>query len=237
VHLAGANVGGRWTAAYRDEILRSRVDSTRLLAETLARLERPPRALVSMSASGYYGDRGDEVLDESSPPGAGFLADVAVRWEAAADPARAAGIRVAHPRLGVVLSPRGGALAKLLPPFSAGLGGPTGSGRQWWSVAGLDDVVGALHFMATHDGVEGPANLTLPEPVRNADFARALGRALGRPAVIPQPAFALRLALGRQQADEMLLASQRMVPRRLLDAGFRFGHPDVEGALRFELGR
>jgi uncharacterized protein (TIGR01777 family) len=237
VHLAGANVGGRWTAAYKDEIARSRVDATQLLARALARLSRPPRALVSMSAVGYYGDRGDEVLDDGAPPGRGFLAEVAQRWEAAADPARAAGIRVVHPRLGVVLTPRGGALAKLLPPFSAGVGGPTGSGRQWWSVIGLDDVVGALHFLATHDTLAGPVNLALPEPVRNADFAHALGHVLGRPALLPTPAFALRLALGREQADEMLLASQRVVPRRLLDAGFAFGRPTVEQALRFELGR
>jgi hypothetical protein len=237
VHLAGANVAGRWTGAYKDEILRSRVDSTRLLAETLARLARPPRAFVSMSAVGYYGDRGDEVLDEGAPPGQGFLADVGRQWEAAADPARAAGIRVVHPRLGVVLSPRGGALAKLLPPFSAGLGGPTGSGRQWWGVIGLDDVVGALHFMATRDALAGPVNLVLPDPVRNADFARTLAHVLGRPALVPTPAFALRLALGREQADEMLLASQRVVPRRLLEAGFAFARPTLEAALRFELGR
>jgi uncharacterized protein (TIGR01777 family) len=237
IHLAGANVGGRWTAAYKQEIAASRVDSTRLLAETIARMERRPRALVSMSASGYYGDRGDELLDESAPPGRGFLAEVAVRWEAAADAARAAGVRVAHPRLGVVLSARGGALAKLLPPFQAGLGGPTGGGRQWWAMLGLDDVVGALHLLATRDDVSGPANLTLPEPVRNAEFAEALARVLGRPALVRTPAFALRLALGREQADEMLLAGQRMVPRRLLDAGFAFRHPTPEAALRFELGR
>jgi uncharacterized protein (TIGR01777 family) len=237
IHLAGANVGERWTAAYKQEIVASRVESTRLLAETIARMERRPRALVSMSASGYYGDRGDELLDESAPPGRGFLAEVAVRWEAAADGARAAGVRVVHPRLGVVLSARGGALAKLLPPFQAGLGGPTGGGRQWWAMLGLDDVVGALHFLATRDGVSGPANLTLPEPVRNAEFAEALARVLGRPAFVRTPAFALRLALGREQADEMLLAGQRMVPRRLLDAGFTFRHPTPEAALRFELGR
>jgi len=237
VHLAGANVGGRWTAAYQAEILHSRVDSTRLLAETIARMARPPRVLVSMSAVGYYGDRGDEVLDEQSPPGRGFLAGVTQQWEAAADPARAAGVRVVHPRLGVVLSPKGGALARLLPPFALGAGGPTGSGRQWWSVVALDDVVGALHFMLARDGLAGPVNVSLPEPVRNADFARALARVLGRPALVPTPAFALRLALGRQQADEMVLASQRVVPQRLLDAGFTFQHPTVEAALRFELGR
>lgn len=237
VHLAGANVGGRWTTAYKHEILASRVDSTRLLAETLARLDRPPRVLVSTSASGYYGDRGDEVLDESAPPGQGFLAEVARRWESAADPARVAGVRVVHPRLGVVLSAKGGALPRLLPPFSAGLGGPNGSGRQWWSVVGLDDVVGALHFAIAHDGLAGPVNVSLPEAVRNADFAHGLGRVLERPAVIPTPAFALRLALGREAADAMILSSQRMVPRRLLDAGFTFRHPTLEAALRFELGR
>ena len=237
VHLAGANVGERWTAAHTRDILASRVDSTRLIAETVATLDRRPRALVSMSASGYYGDRGDELLDESAPPGRGFLADVAVRWEAAADPARAAGVRVVHPRLGVVLSPKGGALAKLLPPFALGLGGPTGGGRQWWSLVGLDDAVGALHFLATRDEIAGPANVSLPEPVRNADFTRTLARVLGRPALVPTPAFALRLALGREQADETVLVSQRMVPRRLLEAGFAFRHPTVEAALRFELGR
>lgn len=237
VHLAGANVGERWTAAHKRDILESRVAATRLLAETIARLDRPPRALVSMSATGYYGDRGDELLDESSPPGRGFLAEVAQRWEAAADPARAAGVRVVHPRLGVVLTPRGGALARLLLPFQFGVGGPTGSGRQWWPLVALDDVVGALHFMATCDEIAGPAIVSVPEPVRNAEFARALARVLGRPALVPTPAFALRLALGREQADEVLLASQRVVPRALLGAGFAFRHPTAEDALRFELGR
>jgi uncharacterized protein (TIGR01777 family) len=190
-----------------------------------------------MSATGYYGDRGDELLDEASPPGRGFLADVAVRWEAAADPARAAGVRVVHPRLGVVLSPKGGALPRLLLPFEIGAGGPTGSGRQFWPLVALDDVVGALYFMATCDQLAGPAVLSVPEPVRNADFAGALGRVLHRPTFLPQPAFALRLALGREQADEMLLASQRATPRALLAAGFAFQHPTPEAALRHELGR
>lgn len=237
IHLAGANVGERWTAAHKRDILESRVASTRLLAETIARLDRPPRALVSMSATGYYGDRGDELLDEASPPGRGFLAEVAERWEAAADPARAAGVRVVHPRMGVVLTPKGGALAKLLLPFQLGAGGPTGSGRQWWPLVALDDAVGALHFMATCDELAGPAVLSVPDPVRNAEFARTLAHALGRPALVPAPAFALRLALGREQADEVLLASQRVVPRALLASGFQFRHPAVEDALRFELGR
>lgn len=237
IHLAGANVGERWTATHKRAILESRVAGTRLLARTIARLDRPPRALVSMSATGYYGDRGDELLDEASPPGRGFLAEVAQRWEAAADPARAAGVRVVHPRLGVVLTPTGGALAKFLLPFQVGAGGPTGSGRQWWPLVALDDAVGALHFMATCDELAGPAVVAVPGPVRNAEFARTLARVLGRPALVPTPAFALRLALGREQADEVLLAGQRVVPRALLGAGFQFRHPTVEDALRFELGR
>ncbi len=237
VHLAGANVGGRWTAAHRRAIMDSRVQGTRLVAETIAAMERPPRVLVSASAVGYYGDRGNEVLDEGAPRGRGFLADVAAAWEAAADPARAAGVRVVHPRLGVVLTPRGGALAKLLLPFQLGAGGPLGSGRQWWGVVGLDDAVGALHAAVAREDLAGPVNVVLPEPVRSADFARVLGGVLHRPAVVPTPAFALRLALGREQADEMLLASQRVVPARLLAAGFAFRHPTVEDALRFELGR
>jgi uncharacterized protein (TIGR01777 family) len=237
IHLAGANVGERWTAAHRRDILESRVRSTSLLASTIAQLARPPRVLVSMSATGFYGDRGDEPVDEASPPGRGFLADVAVRWEAAADPARAAGVRVVHPRLGVVLSPKGGALPRLLLPFEIGAGGPTGSGRQFWPLVALDDVVGALYFLATCEEVAGPAVLSVPEPARNAEFARALGHVLGRPALVPTPAFALRLALGREQADEVLLASQRAAPRALLAAGFEFRHPTAEAALRFELGR
>jgi uncharacterized protein (TIGR01777 family) len=237
VHLAGANVGGRWTPAYRREIMDSRVQGTRLVAATLAAMRRPPRVLVSASAVGYYGDRGDEVLDERAPRGHGFLADVTAAWEEAADPARAAGVRVVHPRFGVVLTPAGGALAKLLPPFQLGAGGPMGSGRQWWSVVGLDDVVGALHAVIAREALSGPVNVVLPEPVRNVDLAHTLGRVLHRPAVVPTPAFALRLALGREQADEVLLASQRVVPARLLGAGFAFRHPTAEDALRFELGR
>lgn len=237
VHLAGANVGERWTPAYRREIMDSRVQGTRLVAATLAAMERPPRVLVSASAVGYYGDRGDEVLDERASRGRGFLADVSAAWEEAADPARAAGLRVVHPRFGVVLTPAGGALAKLLVPFQLGAGGPMGSGRQWLSVIGLDDTVGALHAMIARDDLAGPVNVVVPEPVRNADLARALGRVLHRPALVPTPAFALRLALGREQADEVLLSSQRVVPARLLASGFAFRHPTVEDVLRFELGR
>lgn len=237
IHLAGANVGERWTAEHKRAIAESRAQGTRLIAETIARLERRPRVLVSMSATGIYGDRGDELLDETSAPGTGFLADVARRWEASADPARAAGIRVVHPRLGVVLTPAGGALSKLLPPFQLGAGGPMGSGRQWWSTVGLDDVLGALHFLLFADALDGPVNLVAPEPLRNADFARTLGHVLGRPAFVPTPAFALKLLLGAEQAQAMLLDSQRVVPRRLLDAGYAFAAPTVETALRDALGK
>lgn len=237
VHLAGANVADRWTAEHRRAIEDSRVRGTTLLAETLARLERPPRVLVSASAIGFYGDRGDEVLDESSAPGRGFLPEVAQRWEAASGAAERAGVRVVRARLGIVLTPRGGALPRFVLPFQLGAGGPIGDGRQWMSLVALDDVVGALHFALVHDALRGAVNVVAPEPVTNADFARTLGRVLHRPSLLPTPAFAVRLALGRQQADEMVLASQRVVPRALLAAGFAFRHPTLEDALRFELGR
>ncbi|MDF1503001.1 TIGR01777 family oxidoreductase [Roseisolibacter sp. H3M3-2] len=237
VHLAGASVSERWTDAHRRAIEESRVRGTTLLAGTLARLERPPRVLVSASAVGLYGDRGDEVLDEHSAPGTGFLADVARRWEASTDAAARAGIRVVHARLGVVLTPAGGALPKLMLPFRLGAGGRLGDGRQWMSLVALDDVVGALHFAIAHDALRGPVNVVSPEPMTNADFTRVLGRVLHRPSFAAAPAFALRLALGAEFADAMLLASQRAVPRALLAAGFRFRHPTVEGAVRHELGK
>ena len=237
VHLAGASVDARWTEAHKREIMHSRVDGTRLVAETIARLDRPPRVLVSGSAVGYYGSRGDEVLDERSAPGQGFLADVCRAWEAAAEPAERAGIRVVHPRLGVVLSPRGSALPKLLVPFRLGLGGKIGDGRAWMSCVALDDVVGALHFALMTESLRGPANVSLPEPVTNAEFSRSLAETLHRPAAVTVPPFAVKLALGAQQAEEMALASQRVMPRALLAAGFHFRHPTIGDALRFELGR
>ncbi len=237
VHLAGASVSDRWTDEHRRAIERSRTVGTTLLAETLAMLERPPRVLVSASAIGIYGDRGDEPLDESSPPGRGFLADVAQRWEAATAPAERAGMRVVRARLGVVLSPKGGALPKLMLPFQVGAGGRIGDGRQWMSLVALDDVIGALHFALATDTLRGPVNVVGPQPVTNADFARILGHVLHRPSFAAAPAFAIRLALGRQQADEMILASQRVLPRALAAAGFAFRHPTVEEALRFELGK
>jgi hypothetical protein len=237
VHLAGAGIADRrWTPARRRELVDSRVRSTMLLAVALAASASPPRVLLSASASGWYGDRGDEALDETAAPGGGFLAGLARAWEDAAAPAAAAGIRVVHPRTGIVLTPGGGALAQLLPLFRLGLGGPLGDGRQWWSWITLDDLVEALVHAIGHVEVRGPFNAASPAPATNTAFARALGRVLHRPAWLPAPAFALRLALGRELADEVLLASQRLRPAVLERTGFRFADPDLEPALRRLLG-
>ena len=236
VHLAGEPIAGRWTPARRRAIRSSRVTGTRLLAERLAALERPPRALVAVSAVGIYGDRGEERLDEASPPGEGFLPGVCREWEEAAAPAAGRGIRVVQPRLGIVLTPRGGALARLLPAFRLGLGGPLGDGRAWWSWVALDDVVAVLARACDDPALAGPVNLVAPAPVRNAVFARLLGRVLGRPALLPVPAFALRAAFG-EMAREALLASARVEPARLLAAGQVFRFPELEGALRHLLAR
>mgnify|MGYP006266522209 CR=1 FL=1 len=236
VHLAGEPIAQRWTPAAKERILASRRDGTRRLAESLAALAQPPRALVAASAIGIYGDRGDEELPEAAARGAGFLADVVAEWEAACAPAREKGIRVVNARLGVVLSPRGGALAKLLPPFLAGAGGPVGSGRQWVPWIGLDDVVGALHALLMDDGVDGPVNVVAPQPVRSTELARTLGRVLHRPSLVPVPAPAVGALFG-EMGRATLLGSQRVVPARLAAAGFPFLAPDLETALRRELGR
>lgn len=238
VHLAGESIaGGRWTAARRAAIRDSRVRSTRLLADAIAALARPPRVFVSASAIGIYGDRGDAWLDETSAPGEGFLADVGREWEAAAAPAAAAGVRVAHPRTGIVLAGAGGALGAMLPLFRLGLGGPLGNGRQWWSWISLPDMVATLLHALGRDDVVGPFNAVAPAPATCGAFARALGATLGRPALLPAPAFALRLVLGRDQADELLLASARVRPTVLERTGFKFAHPELAGALRAVLGR
>lgn len=232
IHLAGEGIGARrWNEAHKARVLDSRVKGTTLLAETLIKLDRPPATWLSASAVGYYGDRGDESLTESSPPGTGFLADVCQAWEASTAPAQAAGIRVAHLRTGIVLSAQGGALAKMLRPFKLGAGGRMGSGRQWMSWISLADEVGAIVHLLGADGVRGPVNLTAPEPVRNADLAKALGRALHRPTVVPIPAFALRALLGAEMAQELLLAGQRVMPERLTASGYTFIHPDLASAL------
>jgi uncharacterized protein (TIGR01777 family) len=236
VHLAGEPIAQRWTAAAKRRIRESRVRGTELLATTIAGLERPPRVLVSGSAMGIYGDRGDEELDEASTAGRGFLAETALAWERAAEPAVRAGVRVMKIRTGLVLSPRGGALAKMLLPFRLGAGGRIGSGRQWVSWIGLDDTVGAIAFALQAEGLSGPVNLSAPAAVTNAELTETLARVLHRPAIVPVPAIALRLAFG-EMGEATLLASQRMRPRRLLNGGYRFRHPTLEGALRHELGR
>jgi hypothetical protein len=220
----------RWTEAYRREITASRVDSTRRLATVLAGLRNPPETFLVASAVGIYGDRGDEVLDESSVSGKGFLANLCQDWEAAAEPARQSGIRVVHLRFGVVLSPGEGALKQMLPPFRIGLGARIGNGRQWMSWVALADAVGAVLFALDRTDIRGPLNVTAPKPVTNGEFTRALGRQLGRPAFLAVPSFTMRLMFG-QMADEALLASARVKPEKLKQAGFQFVLPTVDQAL------
>lgn len=231
VHLAGEPIAARrWSPGQKERIAQSRVHPTALLAQALARLDAPPAVLISASAIGYYGDRGDEELDESSSGGDDFLARVCRDWEAAAEPARAAGIRVAHPRTGVVLSRSGGALAEMLPFFRLGIGGRIGSGRQQMSWISLHDEVEALMWLLEAD-VEGPVNLTAPEPVTNREFTAALGRALRRPALLPTPKPALWAKLGRELAEALLYSSARAAPAVLQRGGFAFTHPDIATAL------
>jgi len=232
-HLAGAGIGDRrWTEAYKQEILDSRVLGTRLLASSLAGLDRKPTVMVSASAIGWYGDRGDEILDETASQGTGFLADVVVAWEAAAQSAADAGIRVVHPRTGIVLSKEGGALQRLLLPFRLGAGGRTGPGSQWWSWITLNDDVRALNHLAFSSALFGPVNLTAPNPVTNQEFIDALGRVLRRPTVLPTPSLALKVYLGSELAEALLFQSQRVVPARLLEDGFTFDSPNLEEALQ-----
>lgn len=236
VHLAGENIGDRrWNARQKQRILESRNGGTQLLCESLAKLSRKPPVLVSASAIGYYGDRGDEICDEAALPGTGFLPDVCVAWEAATAPAVQAGIRVVNMRIGVVLSRAGGALTKMLLPFRLGVGGVVGNGKQYWSWITLVDLIRAIDYCREHDHLHGPVNAVAPHPVTNTDFTKALGRVLHRPTVFPMPAFAARLALG-EMADALLLASTRVVPKKLLDSGFAFEAADIESGLRRVLG-
>ncbi len=237
VHLAGESIAaGRWTAARKARILESRVKGTQLLAESLAGLEAPPKALVSASAVGYYGDRGEEALTEDSGSGSAFLSEVCRQWEAATEPAARAGIRVVNLRFGVILASAGGALPRLLTPFRLGVGGRLGSGKQFMSWIALDDVVGAILHALTTETIQGPVNAVAPQSVTNREFTKTLGRILGRPTLFPMPACAARLAFG-EMADELLLASQRVEPAKLLASGYRFRFPDLESALRHLLGR
>ncbi|MBA3402487.1 MAG: TIGR01777 family protein [Actinobacteria bacterium] len=234
VHLAGENIGQRWTETSRKRILDSRVQGTRLIAETAAALDPRP-ALLAASAIGFYGQQGDQELTEESPRGEGFLADVTAAWEEAAEPAREAGVRVVRFRQGLVLSKEGGALGRMLLPFRAGVGGRIGSGRQWWSWVAIDDVAAAYLFALGHP-LDGIYNLASPAVVRNADFVDKLGNVLSRPTIFPLPGVAVRLAFG-EMGEEMLLGGQRVVSERLGGEGFEFAYPELEGALEHVLDR
>ena len=233
VNLNGATLDRRWTQARKREIRDSRVDPTSLLARTIAGLDRGPSVFVCAGGVGIYGDRGDEILTEDSELGTGFLAEVGRAWEAAAEPAREAGIRVVNFRHGIVLSADGGALRRMLTPFKLGLGGRVGGGQQWWSWVSMDDVVSAYRFVLEGD-IAGPLDLTSPNPATNAQFAKALGRALGRPTIFPLPAIAVKAIFG-EMGEAALLEGQRALPARLLAAGFTFTQPDLEPALRHAL--
>lgn len=236
INLAGATVAQRWTQEHKTAILSSRVRSTDLLARTMAAVRTPPRVFLATSAIGIYGSRGDELLDEASAPGKGFLADVVQQWEAAAAPARDAGVRLVQPRLGLVLNPEGGVLAKLLPVFNIGGGGKVGSGTQWMSWIGMHDTVRALEFLMVTDAIHGIVNVCGPNPATNAQFSHTLGEVLHRPALATVPEFAVKLMFG-EMGEETLLSGQRVNPKCLLDAGFQPDFPDLEPALRHELGK
>jgi uncharacterized protein (TIGR01777 family) len=239
VHLAGENIGARWTAARKRRIRESRLGGTLLLSRTLAALPQRPAILISASAIGIYGNRNDELLTESSPlpsPPEDFLVQLGKEWEQATHPAAAAGIRVVTPRFGIILARTGGALAKLLPPFRMGLGGRFGDGRHWMSWVSIEDVIDAIVHVLSTESLAGPVNVTAPNPVVNREFAATLGRVLRRPALLPLPAAAIKIGLG-EMGSVALLHSQRVVPSRLLQSGYRFHHPQLEGALRAALGR
>jgi uncharacterized protein len=237
IHLAGENIAGhRWSKDFKQKILKSRTEGTRLLCGALAKLEMKPSVLLSASATGFYGSRGDEIVDESSSSGSGFLAEVCREWEAAASPAREARIRVVNLRIGPVLSPKGGALQKMLPPFKAGAGGVVGSGKQYLSWIALDDVVTAIQFALKSEQLAGPVNVVAPGAVTNYEFTKTLGHVIGRPTIFPMPAFAARLAFG-EMADEMLLGGVRVEPRALTTAGFKFAYPQLDSALQHLLAK
>jgi len=236
VHLAGENIGGRrWSKGQMLKIRESRVAGTRLISEGVVRITRRPKVLVSASAIGFYGDRGDELLSEDAARGEGFLADVCADWELATDQAVRSGLRVVNPRIGMVLAEGGGALEKMLPPFRFGLGGRIGSGRQWMSWIQLEDLVLVLCRAIDDESMSGPVNAVTPNPVTNSEFTRALGRALRRPTVFPLPAFVARLVMGKM-ADELLLASTRVTPAKLIEGGFEFRHAEIDAGLVASLG-
>lgn len=235
VHLAGENIaGGRWNAAVKDRIRSSRVDGTRSLVQSIAKLQKRPKALICASAIGFYGDRGQTVLNESDAGGTGYLADVCKAWEHEALAAKELGLRVVCVRIGVVLSPKGGALAKMMLPFKLGLGGIVGNGKQYWSWIGLNDLVRAIAFCVETPSVSGPVNAVSPESMTNYNFTKGVGKVLKRPTIFPLPAFMARLVLG-EMADELLLSSIRVVPNQLQQHGFKFEQPDLISCLQHEL--
>ncbi len=232
VHLLGEGIAaGRWSSSRKKAIRESRAEGTRNLVEALGRSSRPPGLLVSGSAIGFYGSRGDEPLDESSERGGGFLGDVCQAWEEEALAAEALGIRTVLLRTGIVLSPSGGALAKMLLPFRMFVGGALGSGKQWMSWIHIDDEVGLIRHLLNSDGLQGPVNATAPGPVTNSEFSKTLGRVLGRPSILPVPGLVLKLLLG-EMAQELLLNGQKVLPQRVLASGYQFKFPELEGALR-----
>jgi uncharacterized protein (TIGR01777 family) len=230
IHLAGESIVGRWTAAKKKKIRDSRVVGTSNLAQALARAEEKPKVFVCGSAIGFYGKRGDEVLSEESAPGAGFLADTCQEWEEATMPTVQAEIRTAHLRTGIVLSPKGGALAAMLVPFKLGLGGRTGDGRQWMSWIDVQDMVGAIHHILKNDLIQGPVNMVAPKPVRNAEFAATLASVLSRPAIFPMPAFVVRTVFG-EMGEELLLSSQKVEPGKLISSGYPFRYRELRASL------
>jgi len=236
IHLAGESIFGRWTAAKKSRIRESRVDGTMNLAQALASAAEKPKVFVSGSAIGYYGNRGDELLREESAPGSGFLAEACERWEEATTPAVQADIRTAHLRTGIVLSPKGGALGAMLPPFKIGVGGRMGDGRQWMSWVHVQDMVGAINHILKNDLLQGPVNIVAPKPVTNAEFTRTLAGVLSRPAILPVPAFAVKAVFG-EMGTELLLASQKVEPGKLISSGYPFRYRELRAALEALLSR
>lgn len=230
IHLAGEGIFGRWTAGKKSKIRDSRVVGTFNLASALAQTEDKPRVFVCGSAIGYYGNRGEEALREESAPGTGFLAKVCQDWEEATTPAVQADVRTAHLRTGIVLSPKGGALGAMLPPFKLGLGGRTGDGQQWMSWIDVRDMVGAIHHVLKNDLIQGPVNMVAPKPVRNSEFAKTLAGVLSRPAIFPLPAFAVKLAFG-EMGEELLLGSQKVEPSKLISSGYPFRYRELRSSL------
>jgi len=236
IHLAGESIFGRWTASKKRKIRDSRVAGTLNLASALGRAEEKPQVFICGSAIGYYGNRGDELLSEQSPPGMGFLAEVCREWEEATMPAVQADIRTAHLRTGIVLSPKGGALGAMLLPFKLGLGGRTGDGEQWMSWIDVQDMVGAIHHILKNDLMQGPVNMVAPKPVRNAEFAATLASVLSRPTIFPMPAFAVKTVFG-EMGEELLLGSQKVEPGKLISSGYPFRYRDLRESLMALLGR